>query len=432
MDEELYNLLLEKGLPQQEAYRIAMRGGYDAGPTGGTGTRVSANMAFNPTTYKTTTTNNPIGTQIDDRGRIISPASSGQSRFDRRFGVEQPDYSRMIDPQMNRDENIQMMMSSEYGEGLTREEAEAAMDGTSGGNRGYNQNNAFPYINPWGGDMNTNAFMLGRSIGADKGTRGRGMGIVSGIGNLGLGLARTIGSGIANQSETQRNYLDYLDRRNRGSRQYTNQQTSRDQNYMGGSMLQDGGIFRKRYGDTPFEEINNIKGNDLEGYAEGLRVDRKQARLNRKMINERIRGGYIDNSGLDYSQFSRTKTRDFITDAPDRLKFEDGGELPQEGAPQQLDPNVQEEIQVIASQLSEEFQTIEEAAGYLQEQGIEPQMAEMILEVFRMIKEEQSVSEGQQEELPKSQVMRDTMSGGMEMDMGFRYGGRKNRNYPKL
>lgn len=563
--QERYDLMIRQGYPPEEAYRMVMRdsmfGAQDnfTGPTGDNPynfnpedeldtpsvnvTKVSADMALNPTKYAASLrTNVPIGSEVDDKGRIIAPASSGRSRFDTRFGVDTPDYSSMIDPKMSREENIQMLMSGEYGAGLSEEDAAAAYDGTASTNTAGDLNQeygAFPYINPWGGDMNTNAYMLGRSIGADKGTRGRTLGIVSGVGNLGLGLARTIGSGIANESETQRNYLDFLERRNRASRQYTNQQTSRDQNYMGGSMYQDGGehgggdnrrkeyegksyfysnsddykkwktaakygsgqmspsdamvlnvpgegqahiplnqftpedydrynryamlqdmsvngkvelspqekaevkqmrkelgfsfeeggIFRKRYGDVDYKEYSDER---VEGMSPGLSVNRRQARDIRRTVNRNIRSGYVDDSGLDYSQFARTKTKDFMVEAPNRQVFEGGGEMPTQETPQpQVDPDTQEEIQVLATQLSEEFKTIEEAASYLEEQGIEPQMAEMILEVFRMIKEEQGVTEGQPEP-PKSQIMRDNMSSGMEVDMGFKYGGRKQKIYPKL
>lgn len=117
-------------------------------------------------------------------------------------------------------------------------------------------------------------------------------------------------------------------------------------------------------------------------------------------------------------------------------RYQVGGEVPMEQPPQEQpmeqqpdEQNPNEGLIVIAQQLMEEFSTLEEMAEYLHQEQIEPEIAQAILDIVRMMEQEAPQQQAQEQELPKSAVMRDTMSGGMEASMGFKYGGRK---YPKL
>jgi hypothetical protein len=293
--------------------------------------------------------------------------------------------------------------------------------------------NFFPYINPWGGDLNTNAYMLGMSLGADKGTRGKTAGIISGAGAVGLGVTRNVLSGMGNQMQTQGNLQDYFERRNRDQRRYTNEQTSRNQNYFGGNM-QMGGEFNNDPEETPsgktvtmspeVQETLRAMGVPPEHWGKyvNIRTATFDHKTGERYDTPRVEA-YMTPSDRFNNIFRRRRAQEDPIGAV-RMHFEDGGEAMMQ-EPQQGQVN-QDEIMVLAQQLTQEFSTIEEADKYLQEQGIEPEMREMILQVFAEMVQGQ---QGQQEEqIPKSAVMRDTMSGNMETGNFFRRGGK----YPRL
>jgi len=74
------------------------------------------------------------------------------------------------------------------------------------------------------------------------------------------------------------------------------------------------------YGDEPFnlDPSNEIPG----GIPPGMR-NKKDARKLKRVINQKIRQGYVNPEGVDYSDFAKTRTKDFIVNAPG--VFYDGG-----------------------------------------------------------------------------------------------------------
>ena len=61
-----------------------------------------------------------------------------------------------------------------------------------------------PFLNPYGTDISTELFSLGRFAGMEKGTQGRGLGIASSALSAGLGGARTFMSGLAQSKQMSR------------------------------------------------------------------------------------------------------------------------------------------------------------------------------------------------------------------------------------
>lgn len=152
-------------------------------------------------------------------------------------------------------------------------------------------------------------------------------------------------------------------------------------------------------------------------------------------------GGDLDRTGAWYGQYGGEKMSPAqrYQDIEAMYNYQEGGEMPpmeqpqeqmppQEGQQQQGIP--EEEMMVIAQQLMQEFQTMEEMQEYLMQQELPPAVVEQILQAVSILAQEGGGAQepAQPEQMPKSQVMRDTMSGDMSVEMGFRYGGR----YPKL
>ena len=284
------------------------------------------------------------------------------------------------------------------------------------------------YLNPWGGDMNTNAYMLGRAFGSEKGSRGRGLGIASGIGNLGLGLARTIGSGVGYAKRYDETMDTY--RRNRTmDRTYTNQPSYYDTNMTGGQMGKYGGEKKYEYG----------------GKADSTPIDRYQRIMNSRSYMKKGGKKMYQNGGdvemlseLDMlMQLKNVGQPNFAPDEDNRLKqldtnlnqfMEEGGEIQQEQNPQQGQPEIDPELLQIAQEMAQEFSSVEEAQAYLEQEGVRPEMIEQVLELFLMVLQEQGQQQQQERQPASSGVMRNTMAGDMSME--FRYGGR--RKYPKL
>lgn len=93
---------------------------------------------------------------------------------------------------------------------------------------------AMPYFNPYGTNVQTDLYSLGNFIGQPKGANGRGLGIASSATALGLGAGRTFLSGLANAKQTNRATEEA--RRQMAQRLYTPQMQYINSNYLGGTM----------------------------------------------------------------------------------------------------------------------------------------------------------------------------------------------------
>lgn len=210
---------------------------------------------------------------IDNQGRLLVDQPNDQRGFvDRvrdnrnqtRFGDDGYQSPTNAAPQETREEYMQrrnregydMTSAGEEWDAMQNQQTETSQGGQN--RRGMLESLS---LNPWGGDMSSNAFLLGRAIGSEPGSRGRGLGIASGVGSLGLGLARTIGSGIGYANRYDETMDTY--RRDQGmDRTYTNQPSYYDRNYSGGQMGKYGG--EKEYQDggetdsTPIDRYQRI------------------------------------------------------------------------------------------------------------------------------------------------------------------------------
>jgi hypothetical protein len=93
----------------------------------------------------------------------------------------------------------------------------------------------FPMINPGGSDLSTEIYSLGRALGSEKGTPGRGMNIVGAGGAAALYIARNLASGIGFSKRNQ--YVMDWYKKKQQERTYTPDSQSEDQNSMGGFKL---------------------------------------------------------------------------------------------------------------------------------------------------------------------------------------------------
>jgi hypothetical protein len=87
-------------------------------------------------------------------------------------------------------------------------------------------------MNPYGSNIETELYSLGKFIGTEKGTEGRGLGIASSAVSAGLGGARTLLSGLAQQKQTEKTTEEI--RRQLALKKYTQQQQYLNQNSRGG------------------------------------------------------------------------------------------------------------------------------------------------------------------------------------------------------
>ena len=90
-----------------------------------------------------------------------------------------------------------------------------------------------PFMNPYGTDIGTELYSLGKFIGTKPGTQGKGLGIASSALAAGLGGARTLLSGLAQQKQTEKTAEEI--RRQLAQRHYTPQTQYLNQNNRGGS-----------------------------------------------------------------------------------------------------------------------------------------------------------------------------------------------------
>ena len=93
----------------------------------------------------------------------------------------------------------------------------------------------FPMINPGGSDLSTEIYSLGRALGAEKGTPGRGMNIVGAGGAAALDIARNLASGIGFSKRNQ--YVTDWYKKKQQERNYVPDSQSEDQNSTGGFKL---------------------------------------------------------------------------------------------------------------------------------------------------------------------------------------------------
>ena len=89
-----------------------------------------------------------------------------------------------------------------------------------------------PFLNPYGTDISTELFSLGRFAGMEKGTQGRGLGIASSALSAGLGGARTFMSGLAQSKQMSRVEEDM--RKQLEEKKYTKNAQYLNQNSRGG------------------------------------------------------------------------------------------------------------------------------------------------------------------------------------------------------
>jgi hypothetical protein len=330
------------------------------------------------------------------------------------------------------------------------------------------------------------AFTLGQALGAPKGTRGRGMGIVSGAGDFLLGSARNFVSGMADAKDTRRVYRESMEDMDRMNRNYTEDRRQyrdpsgrykygalfsdssseyayggKKKKYVGGGMEELGDLGSMNINSNPYMDQSSMNGpvmpqneDDRTGLFNqygsedfqsddrvdhGIGYDRKEARGIRKRTNKRIRQGYVDPvTGVDYGNFKRTKTKDFMGNM-NRTNFEEGGQMP----PQQGDPRQQPQQEQAQQQQQAQQDAAEMAAKlieklgpdlgkiekFLLQEGIEESVSNLIMSfVQQMIASQQPQQEERMPSPSGSSVMRNTMSGNMEMPIEFRGGGR----YPKL
>lgn len=86
----------------------------------------------------------------------------------------------------------------------------------------------------------------------------------------------------------------------------------------------EGGIFGKRYGDVDWGQFWNERQDIPPSARPVMSRGRKEARQLKGAINERIKNDKVIGD-VDYGQFSRVKTKDFIIDADPIPTFQTGG-----------------------------------------------------------------------------------------------------------
>ncbi len=105
-----------------------------------------------------------------------------------------------------------------------------------------NQQGFLPYLYPGGTDFSSELFTLGRALGTEKGTNGRGLAIAGASGSLLFGAARNVASGIG-YAKTNEYVNDWYRDQQFGapSRNYTPAPQYQNTNTLGGFYAEDGG-----------------------------------------------------------------------------------------------------------------------------------------------------------------------------------------------
>lgn len=151
---------------------------------------------------------------------------------------------------------------SSIADGYTREQYiqmrnEAGFDPTTAGEE-WDKANAsnsaasgakpFPFLSTTGSSLESELFMLGRALGQDPGTKGRGLAIAGGIGAATLGASRAGLSGFSYakaQEEQQKWMREQLAKGRQGA--YTPSPQYGNTNTLGGAMGKFGGLFNDGY-----------------------------------------------------------------------------------------------------------------------------------------------------------------------------------------
>lgn len=103
-----------------------------------------------------------------------------------------------------------------------------------------NGNDLFPFIYAGGSDIETELYSLGRSLGQKRGTPGRGMSIVGSAGAATFGAARTLSAGLG--FSKRNNFIEEEQRRKELERRYTNNSQYANQNNIGETSQEEGGM----------------------------------------------------------------------------------------------------------------------------------------------------------------------------------------------
>lgn len=116
-----------------------------------------------------------------------------------------------------------------------------------------------PYLNMGGFSLSTQAAKIGGFLGAEAGTKGKGLGLASSISGFALGATREILSGLGAAKAS--NYANDYIKENQQRRVYTPASQTADANYTGGNLYQDGGThnYLKQYfpdGGTAGKHVN--------------------------------------------------------------------------------------------------------------------------------------------------------------------------------
>lgn len=311
---------------------------------------------------------------VDDRGRLGSYDTddfglSGRDKRQHRRAERRNEREMMPIQGEDRESYIERRQEELAGQGFTEPNYEQlAQEYDQMESQGAGTD---PFLNlPMytGMDLGSRARMSGMAFGAGDIARG-----VAGAGSTLFGVGREFLGGLSGTQATRRNYQDSNQEMNRLKTRYTNEY---------GKGVDDTGSWYGQYGGekvSPVERFNQLfqEGGEMEQMAQ---------------MEQEAQMGQME---------------------------------PQE-QPQQQGGVSEEQVLEIAQQLLQEFETIEQMQQYLMEQELPEEFIQVVLETVAAMAQGQPT---QEEEMPKSQVMRDTMSGGMDMEsMGFRYGGK----YPKL
>lgn len=181
---------------------------------------------------------NPGLQQGDNRSLSMSPSFMEQFVNMYYKGEGTPGVAPWAGQTENVDEKGRLLQQKNY-----RGQDTSGIEGQNGNINSANDfMNNLPFLSGTGTDIGTELFMAGNALGSDKGTPGRGLGIVAGIGSAILGGARAGLSGyaLAKANETQAEWQrKQLAKGRQGS--YSPVPQYGNTNNLGGQSYQDGG-----------------------------------------------------------------------------------------------------------------------------------------------------------------------------------------------
>lgn len=271
---------------------------------------------------------------------------------------------------------------------------------------------AMRYMNPVGQDFGTNMFQLGRSISAEKGTPGKGLGIIANAGAGILDLARNVGSGMAyqNMNDQTRNYYQDLMKR----RQYTNASQTQNANITGGvSSYKEGGL----HSGPPIEDnmiyppgdnqwdssrpplnydiLEMQQQRDRRGYDNYLNSLSDPTNINR--ASKRFQQEYFMNSqNTNAREGGLFQNQHFALGGEQQPSEEEQMMMQQQaqqqqgesqGQPEEQEAPAPEQIMQVAQQLVEGLKSLEAIDAYLKEQGVDQETYVAIMQAAQQILE---------------------------------------------